>query len=95
MIARYNFRHADQAFLHLEYLAGLSDKALPYLDKPLPELLKIDEIQRVKFPAEQIYMSPNDYFELIQYRKQAFKTHWESKSWLAWNLPEYLAYRAF
>ncbi|MBP6640185.1 MAG: DUF4173 domain-containing protein [Bacteroidia bacterium] len=95
VIARYNFRHADQAFLHLEYLAGLSDKALPYLDKPLPELLKIDEIQRVKFPAEQIYMSPNDYFELIQYRKQAFKTHWESKSWLAWNLPEYLAYRAF
>jgi hypothetical protein len=95
VIARYNFRNADHAFLHLDYMADLSDKALPYLDKPLPELLKIAEIQQVKFPAEQIYMSPNDYYDLIQARKQAFKIHWEDKSWLAWNLPEYLAYRAF
>jgi hypothetical protein len=38
-------------------------------------------------------MHPQEYFEIISERKQTFKTKWEEKSLLEWNLAEYIAYR--
>lgn len=93
IIAKYNFKHADKSFLHLDYLSTLSDKTLPELDKPLNELQSIEKNQKQKFPFKQKYMNPKAYKRIIQNRKEAFINKWESKSILSWNLPEYLAYR--
>ncbi|MBI2966434.1 MAG: DUF4173 domain-containing protein [Bacteroidetes bacterium] len=93
VIARYNFNHAHRSFLHLDYLSTLPDHTLPHLDKSLPELHRIDAIQKYKFPFEQIYMTPENYHNIISERKIKFRKEWESKSFLSWNLPEYLAYR--
>ena len=93
IIASYNFTHADKSFLHLNYMAGLSDKALPILDKPLPDLLRIDAAQKKLFPFEKIYLEPEEYYNRIQIRKEDFKIKWEQKNFLSWNWPEYEAYR--
>lgn len=91
VIAKYNFKHADHSFLHLDYLSGLSDKALPYLDKSLSDLQQIDKIQKEKFPFEKKYMTPEEYHSIIEQRKILFLEKWQSKSFLSWNLAEYLA----
>ena len=94
IIAQYNFAHADKSFLELEFMASLSDKALPYLDKSLEELKAIDVVQEEKFAFARDYMSPERYFKEIEYRKARFIIAWERTNILEWNLPEYLAYRA-
>ncbi|HLG35832.1 MAG TPA: DUF4173 domain-containing protein, partial [Bacteroidia bacterium] len=93
IIAKYNFSHSEKSFLHLDYLATLSDQSLPYLDKPLEEIVRIDRVQKQKFPFGEKYMSPEKYHRHIQARKEQFLLKWESKNILSWNLPEYLAYR--
>jgi hypothetical protein len=92
LIARYNFNHADKAFVHLDFLSTLSDKALPYLDKTIPELNKINQIQESDFSFREKFMSPETYHDTINNRKKDFLLSWRSKSILSWNLPEYLAY---
>lgn len=91
IIAEYNFKNANHSFLHLNYLSGLSDKALPYLDKSLTELQQIDKIQKEKFPFEKLYMTPEEYHSIIEQRKILFLEKWQSKSFLSWNLAEYIA----
>jgi hypothetical protein len=92
LIARYNFNHANKAFVHLDFLSTLSDKALPYLDKTIPELNKINQIQESDFSFREKFMSPESYHDTIESRKSEFLLSWRSKSILSWNLPEYLAY---
>jgi Domain of unknown function (DUF4173) len=98
IIAKYNFNNAGRAFLHLNFMAELSDKALPYMDKPLAELedIKRKESINPNFEFSQnsyIYLSAEDYYDRIQRRKVMFIKDWEEKSWLEWNLPEYMAYQ--
>jgi hypothetical protein len=93
IIAKYNFKNSNKSFLHLDYLSTLSDNSLPYLDKTLDELKKIDVIQKEKFPFEQKFMTPEEYTTTIENRKRLFIDKWNSKSFLSWNLAEYLAYR--
>ncbi len=92
-IAKYNFNNSHSSFLHLNYMASLSAKALPNMDVPLIELNKIAAIQTNKFPMYRNYMSPDEYRTIIDERKILFKQKWESKNLLSWNLPEYLAYK--
>ncbi len=92
LIAKYNFAHADEAFLHFDYLANLSNKSLPYLDKPISELIEIENIQKEKFPYETDFMNAQEYHQEIKSKKVTFKRDWESKSFLSWNFPEYIAY---
>ncbi len=94
LIAKYNFRNHHRSFIHFDYLSSLSDKSLPYLVKTMSELTQIDKIQKGKFPSEQrYYMSPEKYYQTIEEKRKAFKLKWKSKSFLSWNLPEYLAYK--
>lgn len=93
IIAKYNFSHFDRSFLHLDYMSTLSNKSLPYLDKSLHELKQINLIQKDKFPFDQEYMPPEEYYDIITKRKEIFIKKWESKSILSWNFPEYRAYK--
>jgi len=91
-IAKYNFAHANTSYLHLNYMASLSDKSLPHLDKSLTELTQINAIQNEKYGFEYT-MQPEEYRRIVNNRKLDFKKKWESKNILSWNLPEYLAYK--
>lgn len=93
LIARYNFAHWKTAFVHLNYLSSLSYKALPYLDKSPDEMNRIAAEQKKLFPFEAKYMTTDEYLHKIKFDKQEFKKSWESKTFLSWNLAEYLAYK--
>ena len=93
LIAKYNFSRAERSFLHLDFMAALSDKALPYLDVSLADLNRIDTLQKHNFPNEKIrYMNPGTYHSIIESRKKFFVEKWKQKSFLSWNLAEQLAF---
>lgn len=93
VIASYNFKNADRAFLHLDYMSTLSDKTLPILSKDLNELEQLNQDQKEKFPFDVVYLTPSEYNQKVIERKYLFIEEWESKSILSWNLPEYRAYK--
>lgn len=93
VIVNYNFKHANNSFLDLNYLADFSDKTLPFLDKSLVELKKIERMQTIKFPFFKDYITSEDYQSIIENKKKKFIKDWEEKGFLSWNLPEYLAYK--
>ena len=43
IIAKYNFEHSDRAFVHLNFMSELTEKALPYLQKTDQELAMIEQ----------------------------------------------------
>ncbi|WP_432412172.1 DUF4153 domain-containing protein [Rasiella sp. SM2506] len=93
VIAKYNFAHADSAYLHLEYLSTLSDKALPHLTKTKETLDVTYNFQQKKYPYPYFTMTHQEYLHKIASRNAAFAKKWENKNFLSWNLVEYLAYQ--
>ncbi|MCX6303620.1 MAG: DUF4173 domain-containing protein [Bacteroidetes bacterium] len=92
VIARYNFAHYQTAFVHLDWLCTLSDKALPYLDKSEADLEKIRQVQDVNYPFDHKYMSPQEYHKIIQQRKSRFIADFEQQSTLSLNIADYMAF---
>lgn len=93
IIAKYNFSNYDHAFVHLNYLSSLPDKTLPYLDHSMDELLLIQDYQSKQFPFQGRYLTPEQYHQIIEDRKETFVYRYERRTWLDWNLPDYLAYK--
>jgi hypothetical protein len=93
VIARYNFSHSNQSFLHLNFMCRLGDTALPILNKPAAEMEAIEKVQREKFFFEDDYMDAAGYNFFIARRVTTFKYEWEHKSIWEWNWAEYNAYK--
>ncbi len=93
VIAKYNFAHADSAYLHLEYLSTLSDKSLPHLNKTVKELNASYAFQQEKYPHPYLTINHDAYVQKIAARNKTFSKKWEDKNFLSWNLAEYLAYK--
>lgn len=103
IIARYNFRHSETAFVHLNFLGRLSDNALHELDQPIERLNTIRVEQRKKYSGsssgsfklfDRVYDTPEEYFNRIGSRKRAFKQRYETQGILSWNYAEYKTYHA-
>jgi len=100
IIAKYNFENSKKSFVHLNYLSKLSNSALPFLERPIDELEKIDIYQEYRFFLDfsraynyhDIYMDAEEYLATIRFRKSEFIQEWESKGVLEWNYAEYRAY---
>lgn len=92
IIAQYNFSHYKSAFVHLDFLAKLSDKTLPYLDKSQQQLEEIVQLQQKQFHFEEKFLSSSEYYRIIQLRKKVFEEEWEKTNWLEWNLADQRAY---
>ena len=93
MIAKVNFSRADKAFVHLDFMVKLDDKALPYLDKEI-------DIQNIeKSPVYQLigkgkeFLTPEDYKEAIAKRKSSFINDYPNRTFLEWNLADRRAYK--
>ncbi len=94
IIARYNFAHYKTAFIHYNFLSSLSNKALPWLDKPLDELEKITALQKKQpFKIEKWYQKPDAYYNAIEEKKKSFLASWPEKGFLSWNYADARAYR--
>lgn len=101
LIAKYNFNHSDSSYLDINFMASLSDKTLPYIDKPVNELeiqyKKLDTLtssSSSSFSSSRNYfITPINYKDKIEGRKKIFKEKWNNSHFLEWNLPESLAYK--
>ncbi|MFP4664515.1 MAG: DUF4173 domain-containing protein [Bacteroidales bacterium] len=93
-IAKYNFSHADKAFVHLDFLKKLDERALPWLDKDMEylESLKQRQYQEFDFARDASYITPESYYSYIQERKERFIEDFESRHWLSWNPADQKAY---
>jgi hypothetical protein len=92
IIAKYNFKQANKSFLHLEFLAKLSDKALPFLDYSIEELTQMEHVQHSMFSFKRHYSTPYEFKMHITEKKISFMRRWENQSWLSWNYAEFVAY---
>ena len=93
VIAKVNFNRADKAFVHLNFMAELDDRALPYLDREVG-------IQNMeKSPAYQLigrnsfFMSSEEYKKFIADRKSSFISNYPNRTFLEWNLADQRAYK--
>ncbi len=97
MIARYNFSHYNQSFVHFNFMARLSNNALPELDKDMAELNHIFEVQQLNMPfdvTDEKYMDIYRYHERIGEKKIEFIEKYESRGILSWNPADYRTYKA-
>ena len=99
-IARYNMNHYKTAFLHLDFMAGLSYKALPELDYSLEDIERIKAEQPAHFDTESSsirkrvqYMEPAEFCEEIADKKRSFTEQYSKRHWLSWNLADEKAYQ--
>lgn len=102
IIAKYNFKHANRSFVHLNFLSELSNTALPDLKQDYELIKDIDSDQignmlkvfkGSSFSSfRTLYMTPERYVQKIDYRIAVFKKNWNKKSWLEWNYAEHKAY---
>ncbi len=90
-IAKYNFSHSDRSFVHLNFMARLSDAALPYLETNWETLNEIEQ-GNTRFPSRVRYMTPEEYLIHLENRKIDFRADFESRDWRSWNLAYQRAY---
>lgn len=93
VIATYNFSHYRQSFVHLDFLASLPDKALPWLLKSETAMNEIASSQNKLFRFDEDYMSSDHYRLRITERCDTFKKRWKRESWQSWNYAEARAYK--
>jgi len=91
LIARYNLKNYEHSFVHFDFLIKLPDRTLDNMDMSREELEKIDAAQKHLFFLEGEYMDGNTFYEQLQKRKTHFQNQYENKSFLSWNLADYLA----
>ncbi len=99
IIARYNMDHREQAFVHLDFLANLSDKALPYLVRSPEELEKIaahnaELIGGAERYSRHLYITPDEYHSFIDQRVRDFVADYPDRSWKEWSWADARAYQA-
>lgn len=96
VIARYNFRKQEQAFVHLDFMATLADKALPWLAQEQHALERIDSHNKGMLDSgsfsRDLYMAPRTYGEIIAERTGRFLDTYPRNSWKGWNMAEARAY---
>jgi hypothetical protein len=97
LIARYNFSKQDQSFIHLDFMATLSDKALPWLAQEQHALEQIDTHNQSIIDSDSfsrsLYMEPRSYAEVITERSAAFLDEYPKRSWRSWTWADARAYR--
>lgn len=85
IITKYNFKHANSAFVHFNYLSEMSPKALPYMDYSLEELKAIEAKQNHLIMNKGAYMSAEEFYNELQNKKNVFIADYAKKGWLSWN----------
>lgn len=91
VIAQYNLTHYDSAFVELEFLASLDDKALPILQPDQYFMRNFEDMRNEQFHFERSYLCASEYADQIKARKATFLNRWETTDWQSWNLADHQA----
>lgn len=99
IIAHYNMAHREQVFVHLDFLATLSDKTLPDLIRSPMELERIEAfnttlIGGAEHYSRTLYMTPEQYRKIIDQRLRTFLAEYPQRSLKEWNRADAKAYEA-
>lgn len=97
IIAKYNLAHKNTAFVHLNFLIQLEDKALPHLiDSPNQLQMAQEKHKQMLKLSDRVfnlrYMKVDEYNHNLDSRIKKFNRKWENKSWLEWNPSDYCTY---
>ncbi|MCF8297023.1 MAG: DUF4173 domain-containing protein [Saprospiraceae bacterium] len=92
IIAKYNIKHYERSFVHLDFLAGLSEKTLPYLDLDDSKLDDIALSQKELFTFKEKFITTDEFKEIIKKRKHKFTKKWNKTKFFSWNYADYKAY---
>ncbi len=92
IIAKFNFSRSDKALVHLSFLSGLDQKALPYLIKTEAELAENDPVVE-RIGRKDARMSQPEYIECIEKRIQNFLLAYPQRTFLEWNYADWKAYQ--
>ncbi|MGB0917394.1 MAG: DUF4173 domain-containing protein [Flavobacteriales bacterium] len=84
VIAKYNFKHYQTTFTHLNFLAYLSYATLPEQHKSI-EFLSLVEESNQDYPKERSYIDKWEYELRVDKRIADFKADWEARDWRSWN----------
>lgn len=94
IIAKFNFNRSEKAFVHLNFMADLADKTLPYIDKSRDELDKIEHSPVYKQIGKGKYiMNGTEYISKIEDKKTSFLASYPGRTFLEWNYANYIAYK--
>jgi hypothetical protein len=95
IISKYNLNAYEKAFVEMNFIAELSDKALPYIDLDDEALNEMNRTQNslFSFKSRGSYISTTSYKERVEYRILNFMEVYPKRSWLEWNYADYSAYR--
>lgn len=92
IIAKYNFNHADRAFLDLKFYTNMGYSALPYTYKSEEELEKIIKIQEKVMPFDihqDYFYDVYTYESMLSRRLEAFEKKLNRNKFLEWNYADY------
>jgi hypothetical protein len=93
IIARYNFKHAQEAYIHLNFLSKLSASALPYLEHDIAFLETVRYEQDETYGRDVYAITPETYVGRIETKKTNFLTVYARRHWLEWNYDDWRAYK--
>lgn len=91
-IAKYNFAHAEKAYVHLSFLAELDESALPYMIHDADFLAKVQTDQDEVYGRDRYAITPADYIDIVAHKKERFLESFPKKHWLEWNYDDWRAY---
>ncbi|MEJ5266422.1 MAG: DUF4173 domain-containing protein [Bacteroidales bacterium] len=92
IIAKYNFNHADRAFLDLKFYTKMGYSALPYTYKSSDELEKIIKIQETVMPFDihqDYFYDVYTYESILSHRLKDFEKKINRNKFLEWNYADY------
>lgn len=88
LITRYNLTHKDTAYIHKNYLADMSNAALPVLleyqdvfDSPIEKQMSYNHLYRQ-------YGDSGTYKRIIDAKAQKFMAQYENRHWLSYNISD-------
>ncbi|MCK6610653.1 MAG: DUF4173 domain-containing protein [Bacteroidia bacterium] len=75
-IAKYNFAHAEKAYLDYEFLKDMNNEAFAYMENRQEELNRIDSIQALRFPVK-IDSKESEFAETVSEKQALLKAKGE------------------
>lgn len=96
-ISSTNFKRADKAYLHRDFLLSMSNSTLPILwenkDKLNVPMHAESELLIFIYKEFDTVYEDDNYITLLERKTLLFKQEMDNRSWKEWNLADHLAYR--
>lgn len=97
MIARYNIKHAEDAYFHRDFMVSMPDRVLP-------ELIKNQQLFDHEFAYDMqheyvfsefrhTYYNYNNYHDFLRERLRKFDEKMKNRQWQSWNAADYYAWK--